>query len=343
MNAAPGMAIADRLGRMGARLASATSGLTAIGVKELRGRMRGRRAFTVLTIYLVVIGGFAWMVDVIAEQSYRASYGGQVSYAAASIGKGVFTALLFLETLLVTVLAPAFTAGAISLEREKQTLDMLATTPISSLAIVAGKLLTALTYVFVLILASVPLTGLVFLFGGVGPEDLLRGYLVLLVTAIGLGSVALFFSALIKRTQAATILSYVTVLFLTLGSIFVFIFLDVLGSGARSGGIIGGRPSEALLYLNPFVAQADVLCGTEDVSGGMCGPIEYVTARPSDFDNAGQGGFAIRRDSFWPKSALAWLSVAVILTLLAAQLVSPTRRWRPHLGRRRGPPREVSE
>ena len=38
---------------------------------------------------------------------------------------------------------PASTAGAISLEREKQTLDLLVTTPISSLAIVLGKLLSA--------------------------------------------------------------------------------------------------------------------------------------------------------------------------------------------------------
>ena len=49
-----------------------------------------------------------------------------------------------LETLLVAFLAPASTAGAISLEREKQTLELLAATPISSLAIVIGKLLSAL-------------------------------------------------------------------------------------------------------------------------------------------------------------------------------------------------------
>ena len=45
-----------------------------------------------------------------------------------------------LETLQVVFLAPALTAGAISLEREKQTLDLLVVTPISSLAIVIGKL-----------------------------------------------------------------------------------------------------------------------------------------------------------------------------------------------------------
>ena len=108
----------------------------------------------------------------------------------------MFGALVLVETLLVVFLAPAFTSGAISLEREKQTLDMLAATPISSLAIVVGKLLSALAYVFLLIAASIPLTAIVFVFGGVGPDDVLRAYAVLIVTALGLGSMGLFISAL---------------------------------------------------------------------------------------------------------------------------------------------------
>ena len=89
---------------------------------------------------------------------------------------------------------------------------MLATTPISSLAIVVGKLLSALTYVFILIIASIPLTAMVFVFGGVGPDEVLRGYLVLFVTAIGLGSLGLFISALLQRTQAATVVTFFGVL-----------------------------------------------------------------------------------------------------------------------------------
>ena len=106
-------------------------------------------------------------------------------------------------------IAPASTAGAISLEREKQTLDLLTTTPISSLAIVLGKLLSALSWVFLLLLASIPVTALVFTFGGVGPDDMIKGYLVLVVTALAYGSIGLFVSALVKRTQAATVINIV--------------------------------------------------------------------------------------------------------------------------------------
>ena len=261
-------AVRSRLGRLGGAMRTASSGLTAIGVKELRGRMRGRRAFIILTVYLVLIAGFAWMSEILQEKLYAGAFANQATFASAAIGRGVFGAILLLETLLVVVLTPAFTAGAISLEREKQTLDMLATTPISSLAIVIGKLLSALTYVFILVLASIPLSALVFVFGGVAPDDVLRGYIVLLATAVGIGSIALFFSALARRTQAATILSYFAVLAATLGSLFVFSFWSAVGSTttfAPDGSTrISGQPPEALMYLNPYIAQADVLCGAGD-------------------------------------------------------------------------------
>ena len=39
--------------------------------------MRGRRAFVILTIYLVLLGGFAWMVELIMERSLSDSgFGG---------------------------------------------------------------------------------------------------------------------------------------------------------------------------------------------------------------------------------------------------------------------------
>ena len=167
-----------------AGLARTGGGIGAVGVKELRGRMRGRRAFVILTLYLLLLGGFAWMVELILERNISSGFG-QSTYAGASIGQGIFAALLMLETLQVAFLAPAATAGAISLEREKRTLELLVVTPISSIAIVLGKLLSALVYVWLLIAASIPLTAVVFVYGGVAPDDVLRGYLVLIVTALG--------------------------------------------------------------------------------------------------------------------------------------------------------------
>jgi ABC-2 type transport system permease protein len=376
-------AIASRLSLRGRRLpVSLPSGISAIIVKELRGRMRGRRAFIVVTIHILLLAVFAWMLQRLQEEQFRSisQFGGQATYASATVGRGIFLGLMMLQTLMVAVLAPAATAGAISSEREHQTLDLLAVTPISSLAIVLGKLFSALAWVFVLILASIPITALVFVFGGVAPDDVVRGYAVLFATVIGLGSVGIFFSALTRRTGASTGLTFVTTLVLVIGSFFIWIFSSGTGEVGPNG--LRKQPSEAILYLNPFVAQADVLCGTEDGAfSGTCSLISTIVSTPQDqlfppdvdpsepepmpggvkpgggvtFDVndrsgvpfVGKGGavaddvvdadvaaldaVASFRDRFWPKTVLSFLLLAVVLTLLSVQYVTPTRRWRPSL------------
>ena len=347
-------------------------GIGAVGVKELRGRMRGRRAFVILTIYLLLLGGFAWMVELIMERNASYGFGGTAAYAGASIGQGIFAALLMLETLQVVFLAPSATAGAISLEREKQTLELLVVTPISSIAIVLGKLLSALVYVWLLIAASIPLTAVVFVYGGVAPEDVLRGYIVLIVTALGLGSFGLFCSSLVKRTQAATAITIFGVLVTTIGSVFLLAFWGAMttrDNGDGNGPVRGTVPQE-IAYLNPFLAQVDVLCGTETSLGGWCsiessllpnqngvvfvgGGDQIAPAAPVPLLNGGKGGvfiaapvdnavgvaadvapFGVVRDAFWPRSVLAWLVLSVVFLLLSVQFVSPTRRWRLRRSRR---------
>jgi ABC-type transport system involved in multi-copper enzyme maturation permease subunit len=342
-------------------------GIGAVGVKELRGRMRGRRAFIILTIYLLLLGGFAWMVELIMERQYSFNFGGNGTYATAAIGQGIFAALLMLETLQVAFLAPSATAGAISMEREKQTLELLVVTPITSVAIVLGKLLSALVYVWLLIAASIPLTAVVFLYGGVAPEDVVRGYIVLVVTALGLGAFGLFCSSLVKRTQASTAITIFGVLFMTIGSVFVLFFWQAMASADNGSGSgpIKGPPPQGIAYLNPFLAQVDVLCGTETTFGGWCSiensllqtqtgvifdgqPVpapmplidpgfrgEGVVVVPDIGVVAGDvAPFGAARDAFWPKSVVAWLVVSLVLLILTVQFVSPTRRWRLRRGRR---------
>lgn len=300
--------------------AATLSGIVAVGTKEVRGRMRGRRAFVVLTVYLALLASFAWMVEVMSERTVG-SYLGTAAFASAQIGREIFKGLLLLETVLVVFLAPSFTAGTISLEREKQTLDLLIATPISSPAIVLGKLVSALAYLFLLVVSSIPLTAIVFVFGGVAPDDLVRGYVVLVTTAVGLGAVGLFFSALARRTQAATVLTYFTVLALTAGSAFLFAFWSTMaGSTPTGGGIrldrgelplpdVGKQPPAALMWLNPLAAQADVACGaqlgfsTGDIfdpcflvaqitTGGTMMPVPPVDVKPF----SGPGGGAVIPD-----------------------------------------------
>ena len=389
-----------RLAAIGTGIAAIGTGIAAVGTKELRGRMRGPRSFVALTFYLALLAGFTVMIYLLQQQAAASqmAFGGGNPYLAGQVGQAVFTTLLFLQVLLVVFLAPAATTGAISLEREKQTLDLLTATPVSTLGIVLGKLASSLAFVVVLILASIPLTAVVFVFGGVAPEDIVRGYVVLHVTAIGFGSLGIFFSSITRRTQSATFLTYLAVLALTVGTAFTWFFWNQMtsqqapqvmrfdapanGSGIDSSGAPAAteqptiaRPPEALLWLNPVVAAVDVICGVDvnpysttcQVIAGVTGRLPgNVTTQPGiepfpvkpgvDFGggvvgpggvvNGGWGFFAVAadeafaagstRDTFWPRTAAAWLLASLVLVLLSVQMVSPTRRWRFFRRRSRG-------
>jgi ABC-type transport system involved in multi-copper enzyme maturation permease subunit len=389
----PATAAGRRTGPVRLRIRRFWAGVSAVGTKELRGRMRGRRAFVILTIYLLLLSLFAFAIyHYLKQQAALGTSGfgpmpgmpdmdwgwypgmsGTATALSANIGHGIFGGLLLVETLLIVVLAPALTSGAISLEREKQTIDMLVTTPLSTLGMVIGKLLSALTYVFLLILASVPLASLVFVFGGVGPEDLVRGYALLFAVAFGMGAIGLFISALVRRTQTAIVATFVTVLVLAIGTIGVHEFWKVASRPAPTGRIVVAQKPhqapEAALWLNPFVADLDLVCTTAPGAyHPACTYMSSVTGKPyfgsADVPVFGWGeepavlpgpfgrdampapipntesltaGFP--RDTFWPKSAAAFLGLGLVLTLLSAQLVAPTRRLRlPRLPARRRPP-----
>ncbi|MCP4426942.1 MAG: hypothetical protein GY803_20830 [Chloroflexi bacterium] len=198
-----------------------------ITVKELRSRMRGRRAFVVLSVYLALMSGFIALIYLAYAQSTGGPYGPDPREA----GKVVFTAVLGVQTILVIFVGPAFTAGAISGEKERQTYDLLRTTLLTANSFVAGKLFSALSYVFLLILAAVPLQSIAFLLGGVSLIELVLSQILLLVAAVTFAMFGLFASSRMKTTIAASILTYAMSLFMTIGiPLLVGLFSAIFGA-----------------------------------------------------------------------------------------------------------------
>ncbi|HEV3231542.1 MAG TPA: ABC transporter permease subunit [Candidatus Dormibacteraeota bacterium] len=181
--------------------------------KELRSRMRTWRAPCTITLFLFALGA-AGYVALLAAVAFSSATGGGYSGAA---GPGIFGTLTVCELILILFIAPALTAGAISGERDRQTLDLLLVTPVRPVSIVLGKLIASLAFVVLLILLSVPLFSFVFLFGGVALDQLLSAVLIGLVTALVLGSFGLLASTLSRGSIGATVGTYIaTFLFLIL-------------------------------------------------------------------------------------------------------------------------------
>jgi hypothetical protein len=271
--------------------------------------------------------GAAFGVDALAIEQLSGA-------ASVRVGRAIFAGLLGLLTVITLVIAPALASGVISTEREKQTMELLTTAPISTLGLVIGKLAASLAYVLLVIAASLPLMCIAFAFGGIGPEDIVNAYVMVLALAFGAAAIGLYLSALLGRTQVAAIASYLVLIALAGGSLVLHAWLAgglVLSQrGFDGGGDHGGNGRErarrqapqALLVLNPLVADLDIVCtAMPDVRGACSLTFAAGPARLSIQDPP--------RTSFWPRSALAFVGVGGVLMLLTTQHISPSRRIRP--------------
>ena len=166
-----------------------------IVTKELRSRMRGWHAFALLTGYLCVIGGLGWIV-------YDADIGSSGNIVGlGSTGAQVFRALAGVVMATVALVVPGLVGPTISGERERQTLDLLLVTPLGPARIVLGKLVAALAFVVLLVIACLPLFSVAFLLGGVGIAEVLEVVAFTLVGAITIGALSMLVSVLLRRVS----------------------------------------------------------------------------------------------------------------------------------------------
>jgi len=223
-----------------------------VAVKELRSRMRGRRAFVVLTIYLLLMSVFIFFVYL----AYLAASQNSFGPSSRQAGKAVFAAVLAVEVFLVLFVGPAFTSGAISGEKERRTYELLRTTLLPARTLVSGKLLSALSYVFLLILVSLPLQSIAFLLGGVAPVEVLLSQLLVALSAVTYALIGLYFSSLMRSTLVATITTFGIAMFLTFG-----VPMIVGMGGGIFGSVFFGGPSpgwlvQSLLYYGGLLLAA---------------------------------------------------------------------------------------
>lgn len=196
--------------------------------KELRGRMRGGRAFLLLTLYLFFMSS---IIGLIYLAFIAANNGFATIDLRQTIGKTLFSVTMLLQLFTACFVAPALTSGSISSEREGQTFDILRTTLLSAQSLVMGKLNTAFLFILLLLFASVPLLSIATIFGGVTFAEIAIGAILLVVTTLAFSAVGVFFSSFTKRTLISTVMAYTFTLLMVFG-IPAFITTSVAFYGA---------------------------------------------------------------------------------------------------------------
>lgn len=179
--------------------------------RELKTRMRSWKTAMLLFGYLAILGlvvAFAFFAE---STSYRyGAYGFD-----PTIVTGIYAAISMFQLGLLLFILPIFTATSISGERERQTLDLLLCTDISPWQIIFGKMSAALSFIFLLVFAALPFTGVILLFGGVTLLDLLKIVLFYMATAVMVSSIGMFCTTHFKKNISSIVMSYII-----LGAIF---------------------------------------------------------------------------------------------------------------------------
>ena len=294
-------------------------GINPIIVKELRSRMRDKRAFITLTAMLVILGGSSYLLYrlALATSTYSSAP------LSPQIGQILFIALAFLELMAICAIAPAVTAGSISGEQEKQTYEMLMATPLHPASILWGKLVSALSYVFLLIFAAIPMASLIFIFGGVTLREMLKGLVVLFVIAVTLGTIGLFMSAWLGRTMRATVVSYLIVVALVAGPLIAYI---------ATGIIRDAEPPRWILVVNPLSALFSAITPTASTGGTLSNNLLWALGIGLGGNLGMLTGSSISQVGIprplYHYSLPVYGLISLSLYLLSTRLVRPTQRWK---------------
>ena len=235
--------------------------------------------------------------------------------------KTLFIFLAVLQMILVAFVAPGLTAGTISGERERQTLNILLTTHLSPWKIVLSKMTASLSFITLLVFATLPLYAIVFLYGGVSPSQLLTVFGYYLMCMILFGSIGMFCSAWVKRTGVSTVLAYALTFFILGGTALIAVFALEYMHMRDARALIGvAQPSHPEIFyvsaLNPVLNLVGIFEPDYVMMGQGRNPATGVQTTPM---------------ATWLYFMIVYMPLSAILIISAVRMLMPVKR--PLFGR----------
>ncbi|SKC72924.1 ABC transporter permease [Maledivibacter halophilus] len=224
--------------------------------KELKVRTRSWKMPITISLYLFLLCAF---LGLLASQMFF----GYSNYRGIRIEelKFIYIAITIFQLMLIAFIIPATTASSICGEKERRTFDLLLCTRLSSFSIVSGKLSAALSLMIILLIVSIPIFSIFFLFGVITPANVLILFAYYLITALLFGSIGIFGSAFFRKTTTSTIFTYFLVLMLVFGTGFCLIvfrmFIDRAGINNTSS--ILKTIYNGIAYINPMIGIGAIL------------------------------------------------------------------------------------
>jgi ABC-type transport system involved in multi-copper enzyme maturation permease subunit len=220
--------------------------------RELRVRVRVGRGYLLQAFYL------AFMILIVALV-YEASIGDNLNLSnPAQIQQALmqfYRVVMSMLIALIALIAPALTANAITLERERKTMDLLLATPLTARQLLVGKLVGSFAFIVLLLALTLPVSAVSVLLGGVSFPELLKAYLLIASGGLVLCAIGLFTSAYARSSTLAVLWSYLRVAGFLLATGVLIVLQEALafgGFGPRGAGAL--NLAFPLALLNPFAA-----------------------------------------------------------------------------------------
>lgn len=198
--------------------------LSPVLTKELKQRFRTFRGPLVVVLY---VGAVIAITLAFVYLSTRHSTG----TFQPDRSRELFIMLSMLQLFMIAFVTPGMSAGVISSERERQTLNILLTTRLSPASIILSKLISSLSFTVLLVITTLPVYAMITLYGGVAPNQLAGVFGLYLLNMIFFGSVGVFLSTWIRKTAISTVISYALIFALV---VFTFLGAELIDQYSRS-------------------------------------------------------------------------------------------------------------
>lgn len=199
----------------------------AVYKNEMKANVRSVRFFLVLFAFNSILSALSFLA--FAGIMNQSRYFGQISGLT-----NIYSTMAYIELAMFMLIIPTITAGSITGEKERKTLDLLLISKMTPFSIIIGKLEAAIHIVRILAISSLPVLSIVFIFGGIQWWDLFILLLTLIITGFFLGSIGIFFSTISRRTTTSTVLTYFTIIILVFGTYGCLIFIKYLDGNSMS-------------------------------------------------------------------------------------------------------------
>lgn len=218
----------------------------AAAIRDFRAQLRGNKAIFIWGAYLgllIALCGLAY-ASIVSQQSQS------IAQLQQQLNQFYLTVMAMLGAV-ISLAAPALTASAITIERQRRSLDLVFSAPVSPRYLLVGKLIAGFRYLVMLLVLALPVTSVCVVMGGATWSDVIGAFLVLLSSGILLMAIGLVISSLTPTSIGAVAGAYLaTIAYLIVTSIFSAILTAMTLSGYGSGS------NEAMwtVALSPFTA-----------------------------------------------------------------------------------------